>query len=249
MPYQPSQFGDRGRGRDRDHDRDHDHHRDHWRGYGSYGWAGVPLWTGWYAPFLPNYPLFYGDVIDQDDYDSSASYPNDSYPGSSDQDQYAQQQPAYGYPQDDSRYPSQDPGVPPPGQASDYTGSYGTSDGRQDAGAAPVAPPYNPGVRPAPYQPSTQDQQQSRMPYHPSAATAAPPAALEAPLTLVFKDGRPPQKIRNYLLTSTTLSVLDQQRRDIPVDQIDLVQTAEVNRKAGIDFQVPGSQIPALGHP
>ena len=60
------------------------------------------------------------------------------------------------------------------------------------------------------------------------------------PVTLVFKDGRPPQQIHNYLLTATTLSVLDQRRQEIPVDQIDLAATAKVNRAAGASFALPG---------
>jgi hypothetical protein len=59
------------------------------------------------------------------------------------------------------------------------------------------------------------------------------------PVTFVFKDGRPPEKIANYLLTSKTLTVFDQPRHDIPVDQIDLDATAKVNRQAGVAFSVP----------
>jgi hypothetical protein len=60
--------------------------------------------------------------------------------------------------------------------------------------------------------------------------------------TIVFKDGRPPEQIHNYALTRTTLFVLDQQRRDIPLDQVDLAATEKANRAAGIRFQIP--QIP-----
>jgi hypothetical protein len=73
----------------------------------------------------------------------------------------------------------------------------------------------------------------------PSQAEPSSPV-LEAPVILVFKDGRPPQQIHNYLLTATTLSVLDQRRQDIPVDQIDLAATAKVNRDAGVSFALPG---------
>jgi hypothetical protein len=59
--------------------------------------------------------------------------------------------------------------------------------------------------------------------------------------TIVFKDGRPPEQIRNYALTQTNLYVMDQQRRDIPLDQIDLAATEKANRAAGIEFQVPQS--------
>jgi len=61
----------------------------------------------------------------------------------------------------------------------------------------------------------------------------------EEAVTLVFKDGRPPEQIHNYLLTRTTLYVGDQHRRDIPIDQLDLVATAKVNHDAGVEFHLP----------
>jgi hypothetical protein len=75
----------------------------------------------------------------------------------------------------------------------------------------------------------------------PSAAPALSATAPDAAVTLVFKDGRPNEQIHNYLLTATTLSVLDQHRHDIPVDQIDLAATAKLNRDAGVDFAVPAA--------
>jgi hypothetical protein len=74
----------------------------------------------------------------------------------------------------------------------------------------------------------------------PSQAELSSPPVPEPPVTLVFKDGRPPQQIHNYLLTASTLSILDQRRQDIPVDQIDLAATAKVNRDAGVSFALPG---------
>ncbi len=56
---------------------------------------------------------------------------------------------------------------------------------------------------------------------------------------LVFKDGRPSLEIHNYALTRTTLYVLDQHHRDIPVDDIDLAATQKANRDAGVDFRIP----------
>jgi hypothetical protein len=41
------------------------------------------------------------------------------------------------------------------------------------------------------------------------------------------------------LLTAHTLTVLDPQRRDIPVDQIDLAATSRANREAGVEFALP----------
>jgi hypothetical protein len=72
------------------------------------------------------------------------------------------------------------------------------------------------------------------------AAAALPPEPLSADaVTLVFKDGRPTEQIHNYLLTRTTLYVQDAQRRNIPVDEIDLVATAKANRAAGVEFALP----------
>jgi hypothetical protein len=67
----------------------------------------------------------------------------------------------------------------------------------------------------------------------PSSASFAPP------VTLVFKDGRPPEQIHNYLLTANTLTVLDQNRRNVPVSQIDLDATTKANLQTGVNFSLP----------
>jgi hypothetical protein len=100
------------------------------------------------------------------------------------------------------------------------------------------------GYGPQPFdQPGGQGEPEPRPPYAPSINDPQPlPApAHEEAVTLVFKDGRPSEQIHNYLLTATTLSVLDQHRRDIPVDQIDLSATAKLNHDAGVDFFVPNA--------
>jgi hypothetical protein len=81
--------------------------------------------------------------------------------------------------------------------------------------------------------------QPARPAYQPQApAVAAIPDQPET--TLLFKDGRPPQQVQNYAVTSTTLYVLDgERRRAIPLDEIDLPQTQKTNRDAGLDFDVP----------
>jgi hypothetical protein len=58
-------------------------------------------------------------------------------------------------------------------------------------------------------------------------------------LTLVFKDGRPQEKIYNYALTRTTLYVTDGRRREVPVASLDLAATEKANREAGVQFQLP----------
>ena len=115
--------------------------------------------------------------------------------------------------------------------------------------AASQYPEYSPGPyeETEPQQPEPEQPSYTPWPYARPAPSAVPESpgspspSIEAPVTLIFKDGRPNQQIHNYLLTAGTLSVLDQHRRDIPVDQIDLAATAKVNRDAGVEFSVPGN--------
>ena len=103
--------------------------------------------------------------------------------------------------------------------------------------------PYAP-YAPGPYdQPSDPGQPQPAPSYpqpdHRPAPSAAPvPLNPGAPVTLVFKDGHNEQ-IHNYLLTPSTLSVLDAHHRDIPVEQIDVAATTALNHQAGVDFGLP----------
>jgi hypothetical protein len=87
------------------------------------------------------------------------------------------------------------------------------------------------------------NQQAPLAPYPPNSDWSQPVPAptREEAVTLIFKDGRPPEQIHNYLLTRTTLFVGDQGRRAIPTDQLDLVATAKVNQDAGVDFQLPNA--------
>jgi len=62
------------------------------------------------------------------------------------------------------------------------------------------------------------------------------------PVTLIFKDGRAPEQIHNYILSRTTLFVMDQHHREIPVDQLDLASTEKLNRDAGVDFHLPDAR-------
>jgi len=109
-------------------------------------------------------------------------------------------------------------------------------------GSQSYAQPY-PDYMPGPYD-QLPDQGEPQAP--PPAAqpqpapSSAPVPPAPAPLTtLVFKDGRPNEQIHNYLLTPSTLSVLDAHRRDIPVDQIDVAATTNLNRESGIEFSLP----------
>jgi len=110
-----------------------------------------------------------------------------------------------------------------------------------DYGVSPVAPNYVSGGYDG--QPLEQDQPAPRGPNLPSSDQSHPSPASdsEEAVTLVFKDGRPAEKIQNYILTRTTIYVLDQRHRVIPTDLLDLAATANVNHGAGIDFQLPGA--------
>jgi hypothetical protein len=72
----------------------------------------------------------------------------------------------------------------------------------------------------------------------PAQQPAAPLQNSEA-VTLVFNDGHPSEQIHNYLLTPGTLYVLDQHRREIPTNRIDMAATVKANREAGVDFKLP----------
>jgi hypothetical protein len=61
-------------------------------------------------------------------------------------------------------------------------------------------------------------------------------------VTLVFKDGRAPVQIHDYVLTRNVVYVWDRHQRVIPIDQIDMVATAKANSDAGIDFELPETQ-------
>jgi hypothetical protein len=90
-------------------------------------------------------------------------------------------------------------------------------------------------------QPIDQGQPAPPWPYGAAAGSAHPSPAPESEeaVTLIFKDGRPPEQVHNYILTRTTLYVGDQHRREIPTDRLDLAATAKVNQDAGVEFRLP----------
>jgi hypothetical protein len=123
----------------------------------------------------------------------------------------------------------------------DYPWAWG-DDSPDDQGSASQSPPD--------YGSQYADQQGQEYPEPPAwpavnAAQNTPQqtASLQPaePVILVFNDGRAPVKIYNYLLTPATLYVMDETRREIAVDQLDLAATAKVNREAGIDFKLPSA--------
>lgn len=101
----------------------------------------------------------------------------------------------------------------------------------------PEQPQYGPPGSTPPPPPDTPQQK-----YQPPAQNSRPQLPTsETATTIVFKDGRPSEQIHNYAMTQSTLFVLDRERRDIPLDQVDVAATEKANRSAGIDFQVPAT--------
>jgi len=116
-----------------------------------------------------------------------------------------------------------------------------TSASEQGDSAPAYASPY-PGHPGQGY--AAQDQQ----PYWPTAAPSSPSSAAAAsapqpeqpPLTVIFKDGRAPVKMQNYMMTAKTLTDLDAHHYEqIPLDQVDKAATRRMNSAAGVDFQIP----------
>jgi hypothetical protein len=98
-------------------------------------------------------------------------------------------------------------------------------------GYAQPYPPQPYGTQPyGGYEPATPPQA--------PAVSAAPPREQDA-LTLYFLDGRPPEQVRNYALTRSSLLLTGDRMREIPLSDIDLATTQQVNRAAGIDFRLP----------
>jgi hypothetical protein len=80
-----------------------------------------------------------------------------------------------------------------------------------------------------------------RQEYHfATASPTAPSPIASKPLTVIFKGGRAPEKMQNYMVNSSSLTNLDSEHFEkIPLDQIDVAATQQANRSSGIDFQVP----------
>jgi hypothetical protein len=69
------------------------------------------------------------------------------------------------------------------------------------------------------------------------------PVHAQPTTVLIFKDGRPPEKVHNYALTGSTLYALDGDlNREIPLVMLNVPATVETNRAAGVDFALPVSR-------
>jgi hypothetical protein len=118
--------------------------------------------------------------------------------------------------------PEQQPdyGYPQPMPQPEYGNAY-----PQPAPEAAYA--YPPGYAPQPTPVAPQ------MQYAPGSATT---------VILIYKDGRPPEQIQNYLATRSTLTVLDGgRRREIPLSDLNIPATVSANHQTGVDFQLPST--------
>jgi hypothetical protein len=182
-----------------------------------------------YPYAYPSYVYGYlpSDLLD-DSYDNP--YDNSQQPLPENGNNYAQPQPddgspqpelqpEYGYPQPDGyAYPQPMPAYPAYPEPQPVP---------QGAYAYPQPAPGYPGYAPQPMPAAPQ------MQYVPGSATT---------VILIYKDGRPPEQIQNYLATRTTLTVLDGGlRREIPISALNLPATISANHQTGVDFQLPTS--------
>lgn len=128
------------------------------------------------------------------------------------------------------------------------TNDYGSDQGSGTSEYAPYADydmPYQEGPQEpySPPQPYPYAQQPAPSGARPAFGAPDIPAGSEEPLTLIFKDGRAPQKVRNYMMNSQALTDFDPQHFErIPLDEIDIAATVETNRARGVDFEVPQAE-------
>jgi hypothetical protein len=113
--------------------------------------------------------------------------------------------------------------------------------GYDDSSASvnPAAEGYDQQADEQPAQPWPSGYDQGPAAPSPASSQPTPSPQTNEAVTLIFKDGRPPMQIHNYLLTRDTLFVGDRHPSEIPVDQLDVGETAKVNRAAGVDFRLP----------
>jgi hypothetical protein len=115
---------------------------------------------------------------------------------------------------------------PPVDYGPEPRGPQGPPEVAETGAASSFRPPYQ-----GPYQGS-----------YPGPSQVAPVHA-QPTTVLIFKDGRPPEKVHNYALTGSTLYALDgDMNREIPLALLNLPATVETNRAAGVDFALPVSR-------
>ncbi len=110
-------------------------------------------------------------------------------------------------------------------------GDSGNSGYEQD-GASPLSPA------------SYSDQGYGSLSQQPATTGSTSPSKFspEQSLTVIFKSVRDPVKMQNYMMTARVLTDLDSRHYEqIPMDQIDLAATQQVNSASGVEFQIPSA--------
>ena len=210
--------------------------------------------------FIRTYPVFpyayssyvYGyfppDLLDDsfDNYDSSQQLQAESTPDYGSAYPQPMPQPEYGYPQP---MPQPEYGYPVPAPPPEYGYAYpqpmpaypaypaypeSAPQPAPEGAYAYPAPPVPPGYQPYPPQQIPQPAPAApQMQYVPGSAST---------VILIYKDGRPPEQIQNYLATRSTLTILDGgRRREIPLSELNIPATMSANHQTGVDFQLPSA--------
>ncbi len=223
IPYNGNRFGAGrapyrrggadGRGGDWNRGGDHDRFDRRRRDFNNWYNYNYPYGLGYGYPYIFD-PGFY----DWGDFDTG-----DNEQPSYDQGGYGYDQGGYGY--DQGGYGYDQSGAPPDYQAPNPYQSRGPLILNPAVPAPGSAAGYGP--------PDRQSAQSS---------AGFPTALPNQPLTVVFKNGRDPIKMQNYMLTADVLTDLDPQHyAEIPLNQIDLAATQWANSAVGGSFQVPGT--------
>ena len=196
----------------RDHNGDHDGDRNRFRGR-------ARSFENWYLFSYPGYPY----VLDPGFFDGS-DYDNSGYEENNQASGYNNEGP-------DSQPESPNGDFVEPGDANGG-GSFGEPSSAY--GQSGEQPPPWPEPGPSQIAPG------SHFSVSGQSAAIAPP--LEGPLTVIFKGGRAPEQMQNYMLTAKALTDLDAAHYEqIPLEQIDLAATVSANRASGLEFRVPGA--------
>jgi hypothetical protein len=83
-------------------------------------------------------------------------------------------------------------------------------------------------------------EEQQHQEQQPQPTRATPPAAPAPPTTIVYRNGRR-EDVRSYAIVGQTLWILSEARaRKIPLAEIDLDATQQVNEGNGVAFYIPG---------
>ena len=218
-----NQDGSRGRNRGWSRDR-FDARR---RQFANWYFNTYPAWYGY--PYLFDPGFYDSDDFYDSGYDQSGPPPDYSAPYP------PQDYDPQGYGPQDYGQPAESPEQEPPAHmqvwnAPNAPAGYGAPAESPQQGSPGGIPVWN---APNLTEPSLQRA--------PSGPIPLPMPEAGHPLTVIFKGGRTPMKMQNYLITAETLTDLDEQHHEeIPLNQIDFAATQQANSAAGVDFQVPG---------